>query len=605
MRKPATRRTRCRRGFTPARAPRAPRKGVVLLAVLIVVVFLTLAAYQFTELMQAEVMGADTYVRMIQARAMAESGVHYAAAVLSNQDAFSNVLGGNPYDNAAAFQGKIVQANDVARFQGRFSILALATPDEGSSTGFRFGVTDESGRINLNALLKLDSSGQVAHDMLMRLPNMTEDIANAILDWIDPDDDPRPSGAESDYYTSQSPPYRCKNGPLDSLEELLLVRGVTPQLLFGNDKNRNGILDSDEGTGDLDQGWSAYLTVYSRERNLDVDYNPRIYINDSDLTSLQQKLTDAVGSELANYIIAYRMYGPAQTGQGGSGGGGSSAGGAGGGSMAGGGSSAGGSTGRTGGTSSSSGSTSANRGTSQSALTAPTQPTVLTSTNRASISTQITTDMANASQRRARSISSLYELVNSTVSVPSGSSTTTAAASTSARGGATVTVTATQQQTTTPYPSPLNDPSSLRQLLPLLLDKVTTVRDTELPARVNVNTAPRTVLLSLPGLSDADVQTIIEHRPGPSDGEAPDPIFQTPAWLVTEANLSTDTLRTLERYVTARSTVYRVQSMGYFDGGGPTARVEAVIDTNAGRPRIIYWRDLTELGKGFDLQTGQ
>jgi len=54
--------------------------------------------------------------------------------------------------------------------------------------------------------------------------------------------------------------------------------------------------------------------------------------------------------------------------------------------------------------------------------------------------------------------------------------------------------------------------------------------------------------------------------------------------------------------VTARSQVYRVQSMGYFDKGGPVARIEAVIDTNAGQPRIVYWRDISELGKGFDIQ---
>jgi hypothetical protein len=44
-----------------------------------------------------------------------------------------------------------------------------------------------------------------------------------------------------------------------------------------------------------------------------------------------------------------------------------------------------------------------------------------------------------------------------------------------------------------------------------------------------------------------------------------------------------------------------VQSIGHFDKGGPTARVEAVIDANGRRPRIVYWRDLTELGKGFVL----
>jgi hypothetical protein len=47
--------------------------------------------------------------------------------------------------------------------------------------------------------------------------------------------------------------------------------------------------------------------------------------------------------------------------------------------------------------------------------------------------------------------------------------------------------------------------------------------------------------------------------------------------------------------------VYRVQVIGYFEGGGPTSRLEAVIDTTGGKPRVAYWRDLTELGRGFDL----
>jgi hypothetical protein len=60
----------------------------------------------------------------------------------------------------------------------------------------------------------------------------------------------------------------------------------------------------------------------------------------------------------------------------------------------------------------------------------------------------------------------------------------------------------------------------------------------------------------------------------------------------------------LENYITARSQVYRVQSLGYAASGGPVARVEAVVDTNNGRPRVLYWRDLSELGKGFDVGPG-
>src|SRR5581483_11287182 len=145
------------------------------------------------------------------------------------------------------------------------------------------------------------------------------------------------------------------------------------------------------------------------------------------------------------------------------------------------------------------------------------------------------------------------------------------------------------------------DPGQQSTLLPLLLDKLTTVRDSELPARVNINTAPEAVLAALPGLSDVDVQTILTLRPSPSSEDPPADIFKTPAWLVTEANLSPSALQALERYVTTRTQTYRVQALGYFDGGGPTARIEAVIDTNNGRPRIVYWRDITELGKGFKL----
>lgn len=60
-------------------------------------------------------------------------------------------------------------------------------------------------------------------------------IVDSILDWIDRDEDPHLSGTESDFYLTLSPPYRAKNGPLDDLAELLLIRGVTPELYWGAD----------------------------------------------------------------------------------------------------------------------------------------------------------------------------------------------------------------------------------------------------------------------------------------------------------------------------------------------------------------------------------
>jgi type II secretory pathway component PulK len=557
-----------KRWFVENLANRGRRRGVVLLAVLVVTFMLALSAYLFSAAMRSEGQGTRSYMRAAQARALAESGIDYAAALLSNPDLFTNTLNSNPFNNPQAFQDIIVQENTQSGPQGRFSIIAPLGPDYAGSGSmpYWYGVTDESGKINLNAMMQLDSSGQTLYNMLMQLPNMTDDVANSILDWLDPDDTPRENGAESDYYSSLNPPYQAKNGPLDSLEELLLVKGVTPQLLFGNDINRNGILDpnEDDGSGIVDEGWSAYLTVFGRELNVDSSGNPRIYVNMQDLNTLYTNLTTAVGQDLANYILAARLYGvqsgsPPSNNSGSQGSGSSGANGNRPGSNA--------------GTSAGSGSGSGSNAKSGGSNSSSAAPARLSRSS-----------LGNFQQGRPQRISSLYSLINSYVQIPA-----------STPGGQ-----------PTNYPSPLNDPSTQKQYLPLLLDEVTTVQGIELTPRIDINTAPQAVLMALPGLSDSDIQAILAQRPSPLDNDPPDPIYQTPAWLITEASLSPQKVQTLDRYITARSEVYRVQSLGYFDGNIKTAvRVEAVIDTNAGRPRVIYYRDLTELGKGFDLSSNQ
>jgi general secretion pathway protein K len=62
-------------------------------------------------------------------------------------------------------------------------------------------------------------------------------LVDSILDWRDEDDFHRVNGAESDYYLSLSSPYAARNGPFDTVEDLLWVRGVTPDLFFGLEKD--------------------------------------------------------------------------------------------------------------------------------------------------------------------------------------------------------------------------------------------------------------------------------------------------------------------------------------------------------------------------------
>src|SRR5207253_9929897 len=106
-----------------------PRRAVVLLAVLIVVVLLSLAAYKYSDYMLSEYRAADSSIRAAQALALADSGVHYAAALLANSTD-NNPLAGNPWSNPALFRDLPVPSSDANARPGRFSILTVAGPDD-------------------------------------------------------------------------------------------------------------------------------------------------------------------------------------------------------------------------------------------------------------------------------------------------------------------------------------------------------------------------------------------------------------------------------------------------------------------------------------------
>lgn len=529
------------------------RRGIVLVAVLIVVVLMSLASYQYVDLMTAEYKATENAVRHTQARVLAESGINYTAALLADPLKMEGWLNYNPYNNPQYFEDQDGSPDSEPRKNGRFSILS-PQDDPMSGEGPRFGVTDEMGKINVNALIRLDKTGKMLYDLLMKLPNMTSDIAAAIVDWLDEDDtilstnDGGQGGAESAYYLGLSPPYRAKNGPIDSLEELLLVRGVTPQLLFGNDTNRNGVQDADEASSDgtFDRGWSQYLTIYGRETNKAADGTDRLNVNDTDMTTLYGNLLTGVGSDMANFILLYRLYGAATT------------------------------------TSTTTATVSTSGGTTTATITAGGS----SSSSQPTIGNLSTVNSSTLNLTKAKSnvqIKSLFDLVDAAVDVPNTD----------------------PKKPATRYMSPLKSSGAQNELLPMLFDKCKINADTEIQGRINVNTAPEAVLRTLPGLSDTDITNILQTRPSFTATDSPDDKFKSPAWLLTDAKIKVATLKTLEKYVTTVTQVYRFQVIGYFEGGGPFVRMEAVVDVNNGNPRVLYQRDISELGRGFDLQKQQ
>jgi hypothetical protein len=219
---------------------------------------------------------------------------------------------------------QVSQSNIDYRDVGRFSVIAPALSDEGLLLGdaVRFGLEDESTKLNLRWILQLDRQqpgyGRV---VLMRLPGITEEIADSLLDWIDDSSyEPREYGAKDEYYTYLDPPYETRKGIPDSLDELLLVRGVTPKLLYGIDWNRNGIIDLGEpdemslvnefdvSDGSLNLGLISYFTLDSRESILSPEGLPKINVNMDDLTELRSLLEERFeDSPWVNFIISYRQ----------------------------------------------------------------------------------------------------------------------------------------------------------------------------------------------------------------------------------------------------------------------------------------------------------
>jgi type II secretory pathway component PulK len=296
------------------------RLASVLLMVLVVVALMVVSAYAFSSVMLQRREEAGAFGRLLQAEALAESGREWLVRMLQLDPESRGEMGG-VYDNPAMMQAVQVIEGLTPRDQGRFSIVAPQYED-GPASAVRFGLVDESAKIHLNLLSEFEKRESGAgRNLLMGLPGMTADIADAILDWIDTDSIPRQLGAEAEYYTSLEPPSVPKNAPLETIEELLGVRGVTVELLFGGDRNRNGLLDPGESLGTqlavttADEaasllGWAAYLTVHSRESNLLLDGGVKINLNDSDLEKLHTDLEKVGGKELATFVVAYRQFGP-------------------------------------------------------------------------------------------------------------------------------------------------------------------------------------------------------------------------------------------------------------------------------------------------------
>ena len=306
-----------RRGHVAARSH---RRASVLLVVLVVIVLLALGAYTFSETMISESQAVAMHGRKVESRVLADSGVQYVAAMLQQRFDFAAE---GVFDNPERLQDVLLVDAEAARGRGRFSVI---TPRRaGGQSAFRFGLTDESSKLNLNQVAAQmfadQASPEESREFLLAISGMTVETADAVLDWLDADDIPRKYGAETEYYARLTPPYTARNGPLVSLDELLLVRGITSELMDGQDDTESGRANSGDNNvtsrrirseaSSPSQGWRALLTVDSREGNLRRDGRPKINVNQESLETLHEQVAFEFGDDLAEFVVAYRSQRPA------------------------------------------------------------------------------------------------------------------------------------------------------------------------------------------------------------------------------------------------------------------------------------------------------
>ena len=417
----------------------ANRQGSVLIVTIWVIMVLTGLVFVFARTMRVSAFTAANAVASQQAEALANGALHCARALVESEEDLED-------------EGMDDLYEEVHVGEGYYWFLRPDLEDDHQND---YGLVDESSKINLNS---------ASLEMLQKLPEMTAELAASIIDWRDDDSDLTEGGAESEYYLLQGDPYECKNAPLETVEEVLLIQGGSKDILFGEDTNNNGMLDDNENDGDesepsdnsngsLEGGLYDYVTVYSTEKNVDAEGSARININEvENRTQLSALLTETFDEERALLLMA----------------------------------------------------------------TYPMNP-----------------DFDNILDYYYRSTM---------------------------------------------------EPEEFEQIT----DKLTTSEEEEIMGLVNINRAPKPVLLCLPSLEESDVDSLIDRRSSSSTE------LESIAWVLDV--LDRNKAVAIGSFITTHSYQYRADIVSVSHNGRAFRRYVTVLDTLESPARIKYWKSLTHMG---------
>ena len=201
-----------------------PDRGSALIAVIWVVGLLSLLVASFAFDAHIEARLTSYYRKRSKADYLARSGFEVARLVMVKSGKI------NPWEEETEEDENDPWHGDARNLAQGNTVTIVSELGEGTIT---VSIVTELARRNVN-LLKTETEWEGILEVADVPEDMWPELIESFLDWIDPDDDALDDGAETDdYYATLDPPYKAKNGPLYTVEELLLVKGFTREILYG------------------------------------------------------------------------------------------------------------------------------------------------------------------------------------------------------------------------------------------------------------------------------------------------------------------------------------------------------------------------------------
>ena len=268
-------------------------RGIALLITISVTTILVAAALEYNRRARFAIISTAAVRDHLTMSNMADSGVYAAMALLVKDRSESDF---DSLQEDWANPEKIDEILQEISFEkGKLSVT----------------ITDELSKIQVNALVLYPESRGFNQSQIMlwdrflryigseeQLKDDSDPVAivNSVKDWLDSGDDDATtglSGAESNYYEDLDPPYAGRNGPIPDLNELLLIKGITPELYYGKGET---------------PGLSHHMTVHGMTLGAGTAFNwpGRININTADLPVLAA-LLGIENEEMAQSLYDFRQ----------------------------------------------------------------------------------------------------------------------------------------------------------------------------------------------------------------------------------------------------------------------------------------------------------